>query len=477
MRGWRGSLLLLSLVTVLVEGQSPQPQTTNDPFPPLEANAGVIALSFTDFAVIPDIVNAAGGSVAPRTMSFADETATKRLFITTMPGMLYAVSYDGKTVTPYLDINAAEWSTPVQSQGAERGVQSFAFHPQFAQRGTPGYGKFYTHVDSSNMAPKADFATPGPNRTHDTVLLEWTAKDHAAATYAGAPPRELFRAAHPFPNHNGGEIAFNPLAKAGAGDFGLLYVGFADGGSGGDPFNQAQDQTTAFGKILRIDPLGTNSANGRYGIPASNPFVKEKGTLGEIYALGVRNPQRFTWDSKTGAMYVADIGQNLVEEISPVTAGANLGWNKWEASYQYLGKLISLEKPRSDAGLTWPVVEFDHRDPILQSSTAVTGVFVYRQNAVPQLANRMIFGDIPSGEIFHVDANNLPNGGSEAIRRVLLKDQSGVARTLLKLIQERNEAQGKKPAPRADLRLGVSADGRIFVMNKRDGIVRMLVGQ
>jgi len=471
MRGWTGILVVLSLVTVLAQAQSPASQTTNDPFPPLEAIEGVIALKFAEFAVLPDVNN----TIAPRMMSFADEAASKRLFITTMPGIVYSLSYDGKTVTPYLDINAAQWATPVQSQGAERGVQSFAFHPQFAQRGSPGYGKFYTHVDTSNMTPKADFASPAPNRTHDTVLLEWTAKDHAAATYDGGAPRELFRAAHPFGNHNGGQIAFNPLAKAGAGDFGLLYVGFADGGSGGDPFNQAQDKSSAFGKILRIDPLATNSANGKYGIPASNPFVKDKGVLGEIYATGVRNPQRFSWDAKTGAMYVADIGQNLVEEISPVTSGANLGWNKWEASFQYLGKVVSLDSPRSEPGLTWPIVEFDHRDPILQGSTAITGVFVYRQNAVPQLANRMIFGDIPSGEVFHVDANALPKGGHTAIRRVLFLDDTGARKTLLQLIQEKNQAQGKKPAPRADLRLGVSNDGRIFVMNKRDGIVRVLV--
>ena len=467
----RVGILVLPLALLV---QSPPPQTSNDPFPPLEATEGVIALKFAEFAVLPDVNN----TIAPRMMSFADEAASKRLFITTMPGIVYSLSYDGKTVTPYLDVNAAEWATPVQSQGAERGVQSFAFHPQFAQRGSPGYGKFYTHVDTSNMTPKADFATPGPNRTHDTVLLEWTAKDHAAATYDGAAPRELFRAAHPFGNHNGGQIAFNPLAKAGAGDFGLLYVGFADGGSGGDPFNQAQNKSSAFGKILRIDPrleTARNSANGKYGIPASNPFVKDKGVLGEIYATGVRNPQRFSWDAKTGAMYVADIGQNLVEEISPVTAGANLGWNKWEGELPVPGEGRQPRQPAQRPGLTWPIVEFDHRDPILQTSTAITGVFVYRQNAVPQLANRMIFGDIPSGEVFHVDANALPNGGHTAIRRVLFLDDTGARKTLLQLIQEKNQAQGKKPAPRADLRLGVSNDGRIFVMNKRDGIVRVLV--
>ena len=94
-----------------------------------------------------------------------------------MTGALYTLSYDGKVVTPYLDINAPAWNVSVQSNGSERGVQSFAFHPQFNQRGTPGYGKFYTYTDTSNVTPKPDFVTPGPNRTHDTVLLEWTAKN------------------------------------------------------------------------------------------------------------------------------------------------------------------------------------------------------------------------------------------------------------------------------------------------------------
>src|SRR5262245_17104683 len=264
-------------------------------------------------------------------MHFVDEPGTRRIFVSVMTGPLYSISYDGKTVTEYVDVNAPAWGVSVQSSGAERGVQSFAFHPQFNQRGTPGYGKFYTYTDTSSMSPKPDFVTPGPKRTHDTVLLEWTAKTPTAATYDGGAPRELFRAGQPFNNHNGGQIGFNPLAAAGSPEFGLLYIGLADGGSGGDPFDVAQNVASAFGKILRIDPLGKNSANGKYGIPASNPYVKKPAadTLKEIYASGVRNPQRFSWDAKTGRMYLADIGQNVIEEISPVTAGANLRWNKW----------------------------------------------------------------------------------------------------------------------------------------------------
>ena len=257
---------------------------TNNPFPlPIPATAGVITVKYAEFATIPDI-----SGEAPRMMRLLDEPATRRLFVNTMRGPLYSISYDGKTVTEYLDVNGKDWGVNVQFQGHERGVQSFAFHPQFNQRGTPGYGKLYTYTDTvipadpaaANM-PRADFVPNGAGHTHDLVLLEWTAKNPAAATYDGGPPREMFRIAKPFQNHNGGEIAFNPLAAPRSPDYGLLYIGVADGGSGGDPYKHAQNLKAIFGKILRIDPLGTNSANGKYGIPAVNPFVKnvEPGTL------------------------------------------------------------------------------------------------------------------------------------------------------------------------------------------------------
>jgi glucose/arabinose dehydrogenase len=452
-------------------------QLSIDPYPtPIEAKADVINVDFVEFAVIPD-----AGNEAPRLMHLSDEPGTKRIFVSTMRGMLYSVSYDGKTVTPYLDINAGNWTVGVQFENPERGLQSFAFHPEFSQKGARGFGKFYTYVDTTNTTGTPDFtASATAKRTHDTVLLEWTAKDPAAAAYDGDAPREIFRAAQPFGNHNGGEIAFRPVKK-GQEDYGLLYVGFADGGSGGDPFKLGQNMSSAFGKILRIDPLGTNSANGKYGIPASNPFVKKPAadTLKEIYASGVRNPQRFSWDAKTGRMYLADIGQNVVEEISPVTAGANLGWNKWEASFAFTNQQVELTnpKPRSEAGMTWPVVEYDHRDPLLEPTkkAAITGVYVYRANAIKQLSNLLIFGDNPNGEIFYVHADKLPAaGGQAAVRRILLNDK-GTPKPLLQIIREKNTAQGKPPAERADLRFGQGPQGQIFVMNKRDGVIRLLV--
>jgi hypothetical protein len=393
-----------------------------------------------------------------------------------MPGILYTVSYDGKSVTPYLDLRTPQWKLDVVSVNFEQGLQSFAFHPQFSNPGTPGFGKFYTYVDTANIGPAPDFKTSGPQRSHDTLLLEWTAKDPAAAAYDGGPPRELIRFQQPFLNHNGGHVTFNPLAKAGDADFGLLYVGCADGGSGNDPFRVGQDLGSAFGKILRIDPLGKNSSNGKYGIPASNPFVSDgkPDTLGEIYAYGVRNPQRIFWDSKTRQMFFSDIGQNLVEEISPLTAGANLGWNDWEASYRFDKGIILLENPRSDPKVTFPIVEYGHTDPLFRGSAAIIGGAVYRQDTVPQLKDLLIFGDNPTGEVFYVQADKLPQGGQDAVRRVLF-NQNGEARTLLQLVQEKNAKQGKPPAPRADLRFGYGPNGQLFVLNKHDGVIRLIV--
>ncbi len=466
--------LLLTLLAALALAQAPAgtPAGTNDPFPqPINTTEGAITVKFTEFAIIP------GQPQAPRIMAMSDEPGTRRLFVSDMRGVLYSVSYDGKTVTPYLDLTAANWSVNVNSQGSERGFQSFALHPQFAQRGARGFGKFYTLLDTSNTMPPADFKPGGGTHTHDSALLEWTAKDPAAATYDGAAPRELMRWEQPFANHNCGHMSFNPTATPNSPDFGLLYLGMADGGSGGDPFKHAQNLNVGFGKIFRIDPLGTNSPNGKYGIPASNPFAGDNNpnTLGEIYAYGVRNPQRLFWDKKNGAMFMSDIGQNIVEEISPVNAGANLGWNDWEGSYRFLDRnSVSPDNPRADAKVTYPIVEYGQLDPLLQGSSAAIGGLVYRGTAIKQLSNLLIFGDNPSGEIFYVNADSLPKGGQSPIRRILLND-GGTPKTLLQVIKAKNTAQGRTPATRADLRFGEAADGRIFLLNKADATIRLLI--
>jgi TPR repeat protein len=446
---------------------------TDDPFfMPIAAGQPAIEVCIMEFATIPN-----SDGQAARMMLLVDEPGTGRLFVNDMRGPLYSVSYDGTTVTQYLDLNADHWGVSVESSGFEQGFQSFAFHPQFHESSTPGFGKLYTLTDTSDTRPPADFASGGNSNSHDTVLLEWTAEHSEAATYDGGPPRELVRFEQPFNIHNGGHLAFHPLTSPGDAEFGLLYMGVADGGSD-DQFFLAQNRGSAFGKILRLDPLGSNSANGEYGIPADNPFANDgdPDTLGEVYALGVRNPQRFNWDSTTGNMFVADIGENVVEEVSLVTAGANLGWSDWEGSFvvQSGRRHVSLANPRGDAQMTYPVVEYGQLDPLLQPGSAVTGVYVYRATAIPQLTNLVLFGDNPSGEVLAFSADNLPAGGQEAIRRILFNNGNG-PKTVLQLIQEKNTADGQGVATRADMRLGLGPNDQMFVLNKRDGTIRLLV--
>jgi hypothetical protein len=470
-------LVLAALLasSILFPQQQPPPAPlpagqTTDPFPqPIEARQGVITVGVREFASVPDI-----DGVAARMMNLVDEPGTKRLFVNDMRGPLYSVSYDGKAVTLYLDINDPKWGVKVQSMGRERGFQSFTFHPQFGQTGTRGFGKFYTYTDTSDQTPQPDFTTVNPKSTHDTVMLEWTTKTPGAAVYDGDAPRELFRLRQPFANHNAGHMAFDPLAAPGSPEFGLLYIGVADGGSGGDPMRLGQNLGSAFGKILRVDPLGTTSANTKYGIPPGNPLIKTAGALPEIYAYGVRNPQRFAWDSRNRNMFLADIGQNIVEEISLVTAGANLGWNDWEGSFRFIGRqAVSEEKPRSDPKVTYPIVEWGQIDPLLQPNSAASGLVVYRGTQIPQLANLVIFTDMPSGEVFYVNADKLPSGGQDPIRRILL-NSNGSPKTMLEVIQEKNTAQGKAPATRSDLRLTLGPDNQVFLLNKGDGTIRIL---
>lgn len=446
-------------------------QPTRTPLTPIDSVTGAIVVNVADFATVPDI-----GSSAARMMLLVDEPGTKRLFVNDMRGPLYSISYDGKTVTRYVDTNDSAYGAQVQSQGRERGMQSFAFHPQFGQTGTPGYGKFYTWVDVQNNQAEADFRSGGGSNTHHTVLLEWSARSAAAITYDGGPPRELMRFEQPYSNHNGGMAAFNPTAPPGTADYGMLYVGIGDGGSGGDPLGVSQNLSSGFGKIFRIDPVGRNSANGKYGVPATNPFVGRAGALPEIYAYGVRNPQRFGWDPVSGTMYLAEIGQNIVEEVSVVPAGGNLGWNVWEGSFRYAGRGgVEGANPRGDSNMVFPVVEYQHDDPLFQRQVAATGIHVFRSDAVPVLKNKVLFGDNPSGELFWFDADTPPRGGVAGMHRVLLRVSGAPPRTLLALIRDRNAQQGKQAAGRADLRFGAATDGRAFLLNKADGTIRVLV--
>ena len=441
-------------------------QVSNDPFPdPIGDSWAPLVVEYTEFA------NVAGVRGDPPLMThLQDEPGTQRMFVNDMNGPIHSISYDGGMAFLYIDTNEPAWEYRIQTQGQERGLQSFAFHPDFGRAGAPGYGKFYTWVDVIDTGPQADFR-PGPDGrdSHDTVLLEWTAADARSPIYDGGGPRELMRLEQPYPNHNAGQLAFNTTASPGDADYGMLYVGVADGGSGGDPMDMSEDLMSVFGKILRIDPLGTNGRNGQYGVPSDNPFVGQAGVLPEIYAYGARNPQKFAWDANNGNLFMADIGQNTVEKLTLVPRGANLGWNTWEGSFRYVGRNgVELSDPRSGSGVTFPVAEYGQPDPLLQGQSAASGVAVYRANEVRAIADMVLWGDNPSGEIFAIPADDLPEGGQDALRRVLFNDE-GEAKTLVQLIQKRYP-----DATQADMRMGWGPNGSVFILNKMDGIVRRI---
>ncbi len=465
--------LIYALLSVLLASSPVLAQMTADPFPaPIAATDDLITVHVAEFASIPDI-----DGVAARMMHLVLEPGTRRLFVNDMRGPIYSVSYDGRSVTPYLDINATHWKVGVQSMGRERGMQSFTFHPQFSQSGAPGFGKFYTWTDVVDTAPRADFAVrqrkeharDGPARMdgQDTrcrhVRRRRPARDDA-------PPAALRQ-----PQRRTSHLRSARLARRSGVRAAVRWR--RRRGQRRRPAPSRAEPRLDFRKDpahrpARVERARTESTASL----ADNPFVGQQGVLPEIYAYGLRNPQRFGWDPANGNMFVADIGQNVVEELSPVTPGANLGWNAWEGSFPFISREgVNLSNQRGDARVTYPVVEYAQPDPLLQTQVAITGVHVYRGSAIPQLAGRLLFGDFPSGEIFYISADNLPHGGQDPIRRVLLVQDGGAPKTLLQLIQEKNAAQGKPAATRADLRFDEGPDGQVLLLNKHDGTIRRLV--
>ncbi len=431
---------------------------------------GSIVVDLETFATLP----ASGGLVARANV--LRPAPDGRIFVNDEHGTLYVVSADGAAVTPYLNLTTY---IPLLDDNGERGFQSFAFHPDFATAGAAGYGKFYTMASQSDTTAAATF-TPevsGAGRDHDEVLLEWTAADPTAGVFtpanSAAPFRQVLRIARPNGNHNAGYISFNPTATAA--DRGNLYLGTGDSGGGGDPLGLAQMPGKVYGAILRINPLlpagnaANRSANGQYGIPTDNPYTANASLLKEKYAEGFRNPQRFTWDSANGHMFIADIGQNKVEEIDLGQAGANYGWNQREGSYVYNNDGSIGASARGDAattGFAYPVAEYMHYSP---AGNAVTTGPVYRGAAIPGLAGRLLFSDFVNGVPYTLDADNLPAGGSAGVTELRLRS-NGVEQSFLDIIHQVNSSAG-----RADLRFGTDARGNIYFLNKQDGVIRRIV--
>jgi hypothetical protein len=260
-----------------------------------------------------------------------------------------------------------------------------------------------------------------------------------------------------------------------------LYIGGGD--SGYDAYNkgspQAQRLDSLFGKILRIDPAGTNGLSGEYGIPSFNPYANDgnSATLGEIYATGFRNAHRLMWDAVTGTFFTTDIGQNDVEEINILNAGANYGWPLREGTFTYTGNNVGPLPPNANSdGLKYPVAQYDHDD--FGGDAAIAGGFVYRGASIPELVGKFVYGDIVHGRLFYSDVIQLiqANDGiatTTAPVYELFLTRGGESVTLEQLVLEAID-ESDLPADRHDLRFGQTADGEIYVITKQDGWIRRL---
>ncbi len=250
--------------------------------------------------------------------------------------------------------------------GGERGLLGLAFPPGYADKGY--FYVNYTALNGATTISRFRLIAGDPNRADP------------------ASEEILLVIAQPYANHNGGQIAFSPRD-------GYLYVGMGDGGSGGDPQNRAQNPAELLGKLLRLDVEGAVGTASAYLVPPTNPYTATIGYRPEIWALGLRNPWRFSFDRQTGDLYIGDVGQGLWEEIDyqPASSagGQNYGWRIMEGAHCYN------PDPCDSTGLTLPIWEYSH-----SAGQCVTGGYVYRGDDYPDLAGMYIFGDYVSGAIW-----------------------------------------------------------------------------
>ncbi len=394
-----------------------------------------------------------------------------RLFAHDTRGTITVIGRNGGAPQTWFDIRTAVAGFSNASSPGQTGLMSFAFHPNFAgDANLPGYGVFYT-IDTSRPSGRATLSGRGPGVDHDNVLHEFRVADPRAATASILTQREVLRVAQPLSDHGAGTIAFNTTATPGSADYGKLYIGFGDGGGVGDPYGNAQDPGSPFGKILRIDPAAGPQGQA-YTIPTDNPRAASPDALGEVWASGLRNPQHFSWDADTGRMLIADIGQSRLEEINVGLAGRNYGWPAREGTFACGGDGDPnvYDTPSNDGAFTDPVAQYDHEE--IQRSgafgfAAVSGVFAYTGSAMPELSGMTVLSDLVSGRLFYFDP--LSAGSAEpGLLRELGLSFGGVDTTLAQL--DGNPYSGG----RVDLRLGSDGDGELYLLSKTFGNIYRL---
>lgn len=361
-----------------------------------------------------ELVEVAEGFTSPLAMVTAPlPSLSEQTFVVDQVGIVWRVDLNSGDKTEYLNLSSRLITLGAFSPGGydERGLLGFAFHPRFASN-----GRVYAYL-SQPVAGVANFTTLTPSETadHQSVLIELTIGNPTAISGAAtvASERELMRLDQPQFNHNGGDLQFDRN--------GLLYIGIGDGGGADDQGvghgtdGNGSDPSNPFGAILRIDPLGSSPRNSEYGIPATNPFTARSDRLDEIYAFGFRNPWKLSFDTD-GQLFVADVGQNDVEEINRVDAGMHYGWRFREGRFFFdpngdLSGLITQEFPDNlpPEFLIDPILQYDHDEGI-----SISGGHVYRGQANRLLRGRFIFadflkrifvGDINTGNIQALDLN------------------------------------------------------------------------
>ena len=363
----------------------------------------------------------------------------KPLFITSYPtdsNLLYVVEQAGRIIViengeklkrPFLDIKKQVVNP--NRPGDERGLLGFAFHPNHTKN-----GKFYINY---------------MNNDGYTVVSEFTVKNKQRANHSSE--RILFDLKQPFSNHNGGHMAFGPD--------GYLYISIGDGGKSGDPNNAGQDLNTIFGKVIRIDVNQTP-----YGIPKSNPYYGQENKRGEIWAWGLRNVWRFSFDRKNGDIFYGDVGQNKWEEINYEPAkskgGVNYGWRIMEARHCY-----NPEDNCNESGLTQPILEYPNDANYMRTLTgmdqpdvdgcSVTGGYVYRGKKIKGLQGTYLFGDYCSGNVWS------------------FKVENGKAVEFQNRTEEINLAEGEFTNYISSF--GEDADGELYIIDYNGGVYKIII--
>lgn len=347
------------------------------------------------------LTEVASGFTRPLYITNAGD-GSNRLFVLEQNGLIKIIDASGAVLpTPFLDVSGLLSQDVFSGRYTERGLLGIDFHPDYATNGI-----FFIHYTDASGG---------------TVIARYTVSDDPNVADPNSA-QIILTHPQPFSNHNGGQLEFGPD--------GYLYIGLGDGGSAGDPENNGQDPTTLLGTVLRIDvDNGTP-----YSIPADNPANTVNPQLApEIWAWGLRNPWRFSFDRATGDLYIADVGQNQWEEVNfePATSdgGLNYGWNIFEATHRYSGAA-------DPGGLTFPVAEYAHN-----VGQSVTGGYVYRGAAIPSLQGAYIYGDFVSGNtwttqrdeagawqtgLFLQTGRNISSFGEDEAGELYLVDYRGV---------------------------------------------------